>query len=282
MSTQLSLFNQRWRLRRDSYRPAGEPINPRLYEVAEVAGDREPKDFILTHHYSASYPSARFRFGLYSAGNLVGIALLSHPCNDRVLTSVFPLNASDSVELGRFVLLDSVPANGESWFLARVFECLRRKGLAGVVSFSDPVPRSTIAGAIIHRGHFGICYQATSATFLGRTHPRTVRLLPDGTVLNERAIQKIRAGEQGWQYAAALLEKFGASPASAENRADWLKIWLARLTRRLRHSGNYKYAWAIDPGARRFLPASLPYPKPGGFPNGSPVSPVRIDLDPKP
>ena len=35
-------------------------------------------------------------------------------------------------------------------------------------------------------------------------------------------------------------------------------------------------------GARRFLPPQLPYPKPGGFPNGSPVSPVRIDLDPKP
>ena len=279
MSMQLSLFNQRWRLRRDSYRPAGEPINPRLYEVAEVAGDREPKDFILTHHYSASYPSARFRFGLYSAGNLVGVALLSHPCNDRVLTSVFPLNASDSVELGRFVLLDSVPANGESWFLARVFECLRRKGLAGVVSFSDPVPRSTITGAIIHRGHFGICYQATSATFLGRTHPRTVRLLPDGMVLNDRAIQKIRAGEQGWQYATALL---GAAPVSFEDRGDWLKVWLARLTRRLYHSGNYKYAWAIDPGARRFLPSSLPYPKPGGFPNGSHVPLVRVDLDPKP
>ena len=48
MSMQLPLFNQRWRLRRDSYRPAGEPINPRLSEVAELAGDRESKAFILT------------------------------------------------------------------------------------------------------------------------------------------------------------------------------------------------------------------------------------------
>ncbi len=79
------------------------------------------------------------------------------------------MSASDSVELGRFVLLDSVPANGE--ILARAFECLRRKGLAGVVSFSDPVPRTKMDGTIIHRGHFGICYQATSATFLGRTEP---------------------------------------------------------------------------------------------------------------
>lgn len=74
MSMQLPLFNQRWRLRRDSYRPAGEPINPRLYEVAELAGDRESKAFVLT------------------------------------------MSASESVELGRFDLLDTVPAAGESWF----------------------------------------------------------------------------------------------------------------------------------------------------------------------
>jgi len=109
-----------------------------------------------------------------------------------------------------------------------------------------------------------------------------VRLLPDGTVLNDRTIQKIRTGEQGWQYAAALLEKFGAAPAPAEKRTEWLKVWLPSLTRRLRHSGNYKYAWAIAAGARRFLPTSLPYPKPGGLFDGSPVSSVRINLDSQP
>ena len=97
-----------------------------------------------------------------------------------------------------------------------------------------------------------------------------MRLLPDGTVLNDRAIQKIRAGERGWQYAAALLEKFGAAPPPVEERTEWLASWLARLTRRLRHSGNYKYAWAIARDARRFLPASLPYPKPGGLPMAHP------------
>ena len=119
MSMQLCLFSQRWRERRESYRAAGEPINARLCEVAELAGDREAKAFILAHHYSASYPSARVRFGLFTRGCLVGVAVFSHPCNDRVLTSVFPLSPLDSVELGRFVLLDSVPANGGSWFLTR-------------------------------------------------------------------------------------------------------------------------------------------------------------------
>jgi hypothetical protein len=112
---QLFLFTQRWRERRESYRPAGEPINPRLYEVAELPGDRDAKEFIVAHHYLASYPSARARFGLFTCGELVGVAVFSHPCNDRVLTSVFPLDPLESVELGRFVLLDSVPANGESW-----------------------------------------------------------------------------------------------------------------------------------------------------------------------
>jgi hypothetical protein len=282
MSMQLCLFSQRWRERRESYRPAGEPINPRLYEVAELAGDREAKAFILAHHYSASYPSARVRFGLFTRGCLVGVAVFSHPCNDRVLTSVFPLSPLDSVELGRFVLLDSVPANGESWFLTRTFECLRRKGLSGVVSFSDPVPRTKADGMIVHRGHVGICYQATSATFLGRTEARTIRLLPDGTLLNDRTIQKIRSGEQGWHYAAVLLEAFGAESMPGGDREDWLRTWLPKLTRRLKHSGNYKYCWAINRSARRFLPDSLPYPKHGGLLDDPPVSAVRADLESKP
>ena len=258
---QLCLFNQRWRERRESYRPAGEPINPRLYEIANLTADREAKEFILRHHYLGSYPSARFRFGLFTNAKLVGVAVFSHPCNDRVLTSVFPVSPLETVELGRFVLLDSVPANGESWFLARAFDCLRIEGLVGVVSFSDPVPRVAADGSVLHRGHVGTCYQATSATFLGKTAPRTVRLLPDGTVLNDRTIQKIRTGEQGWQYAAALLEKFGCARLDFDGRAEWLQTWLPRITRPLRHAGNYKYAWPLQRSAQRFLPESLPYPK---------------------
>ena len=43
----------------------------------------------------------------------------------RVLTAVFPdlEPYAESLELSRFVLAESVPANGESWFLAR---CWRR------------------------------------------------------------------------------------------------------------------------------------------------------------
>src|SRR5262245_32834628 len=140
---------QRWREQRDSYRPAGELIQTDQYEVAEIADDRTAKAFVLDHHYSGCYPSARFRFGLYRGQDLVGVAVFSHPCSDKVLTSVFPmLPARDAVELGRFVLLDQVPGNGETWFLARAFELLRGR-IGGVVSFSDPMPRALADGRVV-------------------------------------------------------------------------------------------------------------------------------------
>lgn len=261
------MLTQRWRNRRDCYRPAGEVIEPRRYEVAAVPGDAVAREFVQTHHYSGSYPAARFRFGLYEGAALAGVAVFSVPASARVLAGVFPGDPLASVELGRFVLLDRVPGNGETWFLARCFDALRQGGIEGVVSFSDPVPRSTAAGRVIFPGHLGVIYQAHNAAYLGRATARTLRILPDGTVLSDRALSKIRAGERGWRYAAAILAAHGAdaAPDSAPARRDWLASWLPKLTRGVRHPGNHRYAWALAGGAvqRRLKRTGQPYPKRG-------------------
>lgn len=146
--------NQRWRGGRSVYRPPRETITPRHYEIAEESADGPVKRFIETHHYSGSYPAARFRYSLRRHGHRVGAAVFSVPMNPRSITNALPgAEAHEGVELGRFVLLDEVPGNGESWFLARCFEQLRGKGLRGVVSFSDPMPRRTAAGEVVFRGH---------------------------------------------------------------------------------------------------------------------------------
>jgi hypothetical protein len=253
-------MNQRWRNHRTLYRPAGEVIRPADYEVAAIHSDHEAKAFVLAHHAFKTYPAARFRFGLYRHGQLVGVAVFSHPCNDLVLTRVFRCDPTLAVELGRFVLLDSVPGNGESWFLGGCFTQLRRFDLVGVLTFSDPVPRRNVAGDIVVPGHLGTVFQAHNGVYVGPGTARTLRLLPDGRVLSDRAIQKIRSGEPGWRYAAAALERFGASPVSEDRRA-WLAEWLPRLTRPLPHPGNYRYAWPLNRTARRLMPAGLPYPK---------------------
>lgn len=234
-------------------------INPRQFDVAPIA-EEEAKTFVLSHHYSGSFP-ARFRFGLFRQGQLCGTAVFSYPCNDLVLTNIFGHTASDAVELGRFVLLDSVPANGESWFLARAFEYLRAIDLIGVTTFSDPVPRRSFDGTLIHPGHIGIIFQAFNGVYLGRSTARTLRLLPDGTVLSDRAAQKLRKKERGWHYVAALLQKAGASPPDEEDLSAWAKYWVPRLTRPLRHPGNHRYAWPLQPLAKKLLPKGLPYPK---------------------
>lgn len=127
MTEQLT-FNQRWSAGRASYRPPEETIRTSEYDIAEIPDDTTARGFVETHHYSRSYPAARFRFGLYHRSALVGVAVFSHPCSDRVLSNVFLLPTPSAVELGRFVLLDSVPGNGESWFLASVFPTLRNFG----------------------------------------------------------------------------------------------------------------------------------------------------------
>ncbi len=251
---------QRWRERRDSYRPARETIRRAEYDVAPIAGDTVARSFVEAHHYSASYPAARERFGLYRFGELAGVAVFSHPTNDKVITGTFPsIDRLAGVELGRLVLLDEVAANGESYFVARCFEQLRVLGYRGVVSFSDPVPRTTLDGRTVMPGHVGIIYQALNARYLLRSTPRTLRLLPDGTVLSPRTLQKIRAQEKGWLGAIAELEAHGADPFDGDARA-WVRRVVPAITRPLRHPGNHRYAWALD--RRVALPPQLhTYPK---------------------
>jgi hypothetical protein len=253
---------QRWRAKRASYRPAGEPIATGDYEVASIAEDAVAKAFVTGHHYSGSFPAARFRFGLYRRSELVGVAVYSHPANDAVL-NILPGEGLERTELGRFVLLDNVPANGESWFLARTFEELRRRGIAGVLAFSDPVARTDVAGRATFPGHIGTIYQATNAVYTGRGRSATLRVLPSGATLHGRALAKLRTGAKGWRYVRDLLVQAGAErPAETEtDLKGWAEAWVPKLTRPVRHPGNHRYAWALDRRDRKHLVSAGAYPK---------------------
>jgi hypothetical protein len=260
--TNLPLACQRWRDRRDTYRPAGEPIVTRHYEVAAVATDREARGFVERHHYSGSYPAARARFGLYRGAELVGVAVLSQPASQAALQAALPLPIpmTARTELGRFVLLDDVPANGESFFLARVFELAKARGFLAIVAHSDPEPRTRSDGSVVFPGHVGTIYQATNALYRGRTVARTWRLLPDGTVLSARALSKLRARDRGWPYVVDLLVSHGASEPAGD-WAAWCTAAVRSVSRTYRHPGTHRYVWSLERSLRRHLAASAPYPK---------------------
>lgn len=270
----------RWAGRRGSWRQPDGGFDPDRYRVAALE-EAPAKAFVVTHHYSGTYPAARFRYGMWDRRRdaLVGVSVLGVPAQARVLSNVFPTLEvyRESVELARFVLLDEVPANAESWFLARAFALAADAGVRGVVSFSDPVPRPTPAGDLV-AGHVGIIYQASNATYLGRASPATVTLLPDGAVLSNRAVSKLRSGERGRDYVVRSLVARGARPLGP---GDDPMVWLAGALDdvgavKFRHPGNHRYAFTLGSRTQRRAVVvrgdRARYPK---LPDPSPAVPRR-------
>lgn len=117
--------------------------------------------------------------------------------------------------------------------------------------------RGLFRGAWVSPGHIGGIYQALKGAYLGTATARTHKLLPDGTVLSDRAIQKIRAQETGWHYAAELLVNTG-EPSPGPDVREWLRLWLPLFTRPLTHPGNQVRQADASTPARP--PARLPLP----------------------
>lgn len=255
-------FTQRWRDRQPFFIQRDKLFNPRLLEVAQI-DEKSAKDFICKHHYSSSFPASRKRFGLFLRGKLIGAAIFSHPMSDAVLTNNFGGAARESLELGRFVIEDLPEAgfNCESWFFARCRDVLRKENFRGIVSFSDDLARTDSAGNITFQGHLGVFYGSAGGVYTGRSSPTQIYLLPDGKVISRRTISKIRNNESGAIYAAGILQNFGASelPDDPAERIGWLKFWLGKLTRKVKHPGNHRYLFSLQKSI--VLPKSKAYPK---------------------
>ncbi|WP_326809625.1 hypothetical protein OG533_39440 (plasmid) [Streptomyces sp. NBC_01186] len=278
-------FCQRWRYRRHSWLRRREGGFDQSSYQARMLDHDVARRFVAEHHYSRSWPAVRLAVGLYAtdprAGRegLVGVLALGVPMHPAVLTGPFPnlVPYRESLELSRLVLLDQVPANGESWFVAHAFRLAAQRGIRGIVAHSDPQPRvrQTPNGPEdLHPGHVGTTYQASSMDYLGRTRRRRLTVLPDATVLPDRAQSKIRADEAGHLGAERRLVAFGARPRRTdEDGARWLAEALEQVGATvLDHHGNHRYARYIGPTRRHGRSHSIavtayPFPKknePGG------------------
>lgn len=256
------LFEQRWRDKRSTWAPLHTLFDPSRYEVVVIDQDKIAKTFVTHHHYSGTYPAARFRVGLVRDDELVGVAIFSTPASQKVLPRYAEITPDEGVELGRFVLLDDVAFNGESWFLARAFKLLKReKGSRFVLSFSDPIARTSEDGEVIKPGHIGQIYKALNASYFGQVgSPATLMLLPNGRVMSPRSLGKIRRGERGKDYALDQLLRAGApAPRSGESGEAYVHR-VSPSFRKLRHPGNLAYGWSLDKHVEVRLP-TVPYLK---------------------
>lgn len=275
-----SPYCQRWTGGRHSWRHISEGgFDATQFDVRPVP-ETLARTIVARHHYAGTLPATRLSWGLLTRDDqliddatplvdgfgLVGVACLSVPMTVSVLTNVFPELEpfTESLELGRLVLTDPVPSNAESWFLTRVWRQAATVGLRGIVSFADPLPRQrvlthtrpdgTMADVVetLSPGHVGACYQGAGAIACGRSTARTLIYLPRrGTVLSERTLSKIRRQESGSAAAEKHLVGLGATPRrNGEDARMWLRSALDDVGAiRLRHPGNFRYAWPI--GTRR-------------------------------
>lgn len=269
----------RWRGGRSSYRPAAEPIDPSRYRVGRI-GDNAARSFVLEHHYSRSYPAAIAAYGLFERTaphqeELAGVAVLS-VCMQPRAADAYGAGGLPFAELGRFVLLDRVPGNGETWFLSRALSAFAsekvaqdgRPAYALCLAYSDPVPRTDAAGRRIFCGHHGGIYAASSAIYLGRGCARNHWLTREGAVVSQRALSKLRNGERGAAYAYEFLVANGA-PGILPGESG--RAYVARALsegpfRRLRHGGNHAYALtfgthAVRKAVRSRMDRGLPFPR---------------------
>lgn len=255
-----TLRSQRWRERRARFVPDATVIDPRAFSV-DVVAEPLARAFVTRHHYSGSFPAARLSLGLFGPAEggraqLVGVATFSVPINNRSAPRRTGLTDPRAVtDLGRFVLLDEVGGNGETWFLARAFRLLRHEKpqIQAVIAYSDPVPRIGPDGACTSPGHVGGIYRdfGRGLAYRGRADARTEHLTPDGRVFSARAASKVRNGERGCGYAVDELVRRGAPPPSGGDLRGWYDglVRSGFLVPR-RHPGNHVYAFALTQAAR--------------------------------
>lgn len=132
----------------------------------------EAVDLIVRAHYAAGAPNTSVaRHALVRADNpdkLYGVALWLPP-KRRAAESVNRVNPRGVLALSRFVVLDDVPANGESFLLGRSMRLVDRRAWPTLLTYADT-----------RHGHVGTIYRATNWTYLGTVRGSDAWVDPTG------------------------------------------------------------------------------------------------------
>lgn len=226
-------------------------FNQRDYKVVRLPWTTA-RDFMVRHHYSGTYASQKLRYGLVRRADdvLVGAATFGSPQREEVLTNPLPgLDYTTAAEWNRLVLLDEVDANAESWFGGQALDDAHAEGLKAAVTFADPVPRPDVGMP----GHAGIIYQALNADYCGRATAGDLLVLPNGTVLGRRVVQKIRAWERG---SGGVVRRYVDAGAPAPEPGEDGKAYLRRANAAVRprickHPGNHRFVLRLGSGPQK-------------------------------
>ena len=162
--------------RRESYHPSASRLIPDSTRLQNWQETEKRKSSSSTHHYGASYPSARVRFSLFTEGRLVGVVVFSHPVqrlgSDRGVSSQ-PLG---ELGVGKVCAARRRAGKWREQVLAREPSSACSGKVWQALSLATMIASHNLETTIMHRGHAGIYYQATASDLSGADEYRTVRL----------------------------------------------------------------------------------------------------------
>lgn len=134
-------------------KPEGQVFDRAWREACSVksASRGKVEDLILKGHYLHEWPAQiQLVLGLFRGGDVLGVMTFS-----SLRGELIPRFGPDTWELSRLFLKDSVPKNGESYFIGQAVRYIRR--ISGhpkaLISFADP-----------SHGHSGVIYRAANWT----------------------------------------------------------------------------------------------------------------------
>jgi DNA-binding CsgD family transcriptional regulator len=121
------------------------------------------------YHYLSTVPkNSRFAYGLFVNESLVGCCLFGSGANRFLSSGV----GGPALELTRLCLVNWLPKNSASFFLARAIKQLKKDAsdIQFLVSFADP-----------NIGHLGGVYKACNWEYTGQCKKDYIYELPDGS-----------------------------------------------------------------------------------------------------
>jgi hypothetical protein len=289
--------SQRWREGMSDFVPNTGTVPKAAYEVEQIDG-AVAKCFVKKHHYLPNFPQIGAAYGLYTncGAKLVGVAIWSNAARNSEVR-YGRVEKNEIRDLSRLVLLDEVPGNAESFFVAEArrqylkYHKTKKRTFGGskrtpsklrvLLSMSDPVPVSDSEGNIILPGHIGNVYQALNAYYVGRSSPKTQLVVtPGGHIMAGRGYSKVDAwlrddskAGRGGETMLDRLDKMLPVRGFKEARRRSGKTTEALLKekdgrgrnrwglRTQHHPGNIVYAWLVgDKRENRATLKRLPAP----------------------
>lgn len=121
----------------------------------EAIPKRTAADMVVEHHYLHRAPPISYAFGLFDAGQLVGVVTFGVPASRSVQKGACPTDPNLVIELNRLWVSDEAPKNTESWFVSRAMKLLP--------------PRIVVSYADTAAGHVGYIYRALNFFYSGWT-----------------------------------------------------------------------------------------------------------------